>query len=84
MGDYEDAFGADEREDIDFSPDLRKVVKNVETVAEHWLESEAVQVFNDAIHAFLAELAGGSIEALEGDRAKKKVMAPAHALAGLR
>ena len=48
MDEYEASFG-DGADFVDFSGDLRKMLKTVDTEVEHWLSQDAVDALNEAI-----------------------------------
>ena len=77
-GGYEENYGNDAADFVDFSGDLRKLLKSAETEIDHWLSQDAVESLNDLIKAFVNEMCEGSLTALEKGKKKGKVLNPGH------
>lgn len=80
-GGYEESYGNDF---VDFTGDLKKLLKNVaDTEIDHWLSQDCVEALNEAIKAFVNELASGSLTVLENGKKKGKVLNPSHIVEAL-
>ena len=78
---YESQYG-DTADFVEFSGDLRKILKKVETEVEHWLSQDAVEALNEAIKAFVGDICEASLAALDADKSRK-VLSPFHIVQGL-
>ena len=79
-GGYEENYGNDAADFVDFSGDLKKLLKNsaADMEIDHWLSQDAVESMNEAIKAFVSEMCSGSLTVLEQGKKKGKVLNPGH------
>ena len=83
-GGYEESYGNDAADFVDFSGDLKKLLKNAaDTEIDHWLSQDLVEALNEAIKAFVSEMCSGSLTVLENGKKKGKVLNPSHIVEAL-